>query len=199
MRGGSELNDDDIRRRLDFLLKEVKQRSQKDQVADLVIRQLGNYFWTRGDSDLYRKFRFRSKAAYDLSQTFPKDWYKNKRNGQEATDDQKVTNDHWEPVRRLYAWMCEKKDDLTADDVKARILRWPIVVMTKEEHDSLSDHLEPEKRYLAEPETHYRGITELRVLCDGVWQKVDLQELMKRLEQVENDRLDPDTAGCSTD
>jgi hypothetical protein len=181
VRGSSELNDDDILRRLEFLLNEAKQPSPiLDKIVVLVLRQLGNYFWTKGDSGstgLYKKCPCRSKAAYELSQTFPKDWYKGKRNGQQVADEQKVENDHWEPIWQLWKWICQKTD-LTVDDVKARILRWPIVVVAKNEHKILNNSLEPEERYR-------NVLSEFFILGEffspggGGWLKIDLQELME--------------------
>jgi hypothetical protein len=184
VRRSSELNDDDIVRRLEFVLNEAKQPSPiLDQIVDRMLRQLGNYFWTN-PRGLYEKRPCRSKAAHELSQTFPKDWYQNKgeRNGQKAADDQKVENDHWEPISQLWEWICQKKI-LTVDDVKERILRWPIIVVTKKEHGMLSNWLEPKERY-------HGILSEFFVLSgffvpgdDGGWEKVDLQGLMELADQ----------------
>ena len=176
--GFAAVNRDDIDRRLKFLLEEVKQDIPiLDQVVGLVIRQLGNWVSTEGDCssrDLYERCRYRSRAAHKLALASPEDWYKNKR---EATNDQKVSNDHWEPVKQLHAWMCENKDRLTVDDIIARIARWPIVVMTMKEHRSLNHNEKPEIRYQGD-----QGIKEFFVRCDDEeWVKADPQTLMDGL------------------
>jgi hypothetical protein len=169
-RRGSRLNDDIILRRLDFLLNEAKQPNPiADQIVDLVIRQLGNYLWAGGDSSVHENCPFRSKAAH------------------EGFQQEKVRIEHWEPTSQVWRWMLTEKD-LSAGKVKARVLRWPIVVVTKAEHDCLSHSLEPEKRYPG-------IISEFFIRCDNEWRKVGLQELMKCLELANGGRLDSDV-GC---
>jgi hypothetical protein len=47
-----------------------------------------------------------------------------------------TANDHWETLDHLWAWMI--RDSPNNKDLLARITKWPIVTITKGEHDELN-------------------------------------------------------------
>jgi hypothetical protein len=143
------LNDDDVRRPIAFLLNEAAQSAPiRDQSVTFTLRALGNYCTVGrdcGSAYLRCNSPYRSQAAQELYEKMVKP-------GDKSTLDawrKEVTNEHQEPLKQVWAWMCDHKDQLEIEAVVQRLRQWPVVIVTRYENNALRPHagLGPVERY----------------------------------------------------
>jgi hypothetical protein len=125
------LTEDDIQRRVEFLIGEAKQdRPIRDRSVTFTMRTVSNYSCVMCDCDsnyLKLNCRYRSLKAHDAFHHLSKvNWLKF------------VTNEHQEPLERIWNWMCHQKDKLDPPSVLNRFGKWPVVIVTIEENRSES-------------------------------------------------------------
>ena len=127
------LDENEVFRLLDFALNEAKikgpQRQVKGQTESMALRVVGNWCAIRRDADspkLKELNPFMSCKAWELHKHLAlEEWVKG----------ENTENDHWETLDHLWAWMV--RDSPNNKDLLARIEKWPIVTVTKGEHDDL--------------------------------------------------------------
>jgi hypothetical protein len=139
------LDEDEVFRLLDFARNEAsikgKRRQVKGQTETMAMRVVGNWCVIGRDADsakLKALNPYMSRRAWELRKTLPlEDWVKGKN----------TANDHWEPLDHLWAWMINDKPN--RNDLLDRIKKWPIVTVTKSEHDDLNtwNDCPPAERY----------------------------------------------------
>ena len=138
---GTPMNESQIDRRIDFLIREATSEDPvRDQAITYAFRVITNYLAVGSDARsraLSRECPYRSKKAYELSQKDPEGWL------------DKVTNEHQYPIKCAWAWMIKARDNLNVQRVKNHLKKWPVVVVTKEENESLRHFRanKPDQRY----------------------------------------------------
>jgi hypothetical protein len=150
-----------IDRRIEFLIREAQLGAIRDQAITYAFRVITNYLAVGSDARsraLSRECPNRSEEAYKLSQKDPEGWL------------DKVTNEHQYPIKCAWEWMKKEGDKLNVRRVKSHLNKWPVVVVTKEENESLR-HVRANK-----PDQRYRdaGIEVLKgkVNRSGEWQPI---------------------------
>jgi hypothetical protein len=145
-----------IDRRIKFLISEARLKYPiRDQTITYAFRVVTNHFsgcnYDIPSSLLREKCPYRSKEAHALFKKYLK------RNDQKGWLD-KVTNEHQYPIKCAWDWMKKEPDKLNVQRVKNRLKKWPVVVVTKEENESLRHvrAIEPDQRY------HEAGIEVLK-------------------------------------
>jgi len=155
-----------IDRRIRFLISEARLKDSvrvRDQTITYAFRVVTNHFsrchYDIKSSLLREKCPYRSKKAYELSKKDPKGWL------------DKVTNEHQYPIKDAWNWIIEQSGKLTVQDVKDHLMKWPVVVVTKEENNELHKYdsargdlpIDPNQRY------HIAGIKVLKRNELGKW------------------------------
>lgn len=169
-----KLNKDDVDRRISFLLSEASRPNPiRDQSVTFTLRAVGNYFAVGqdcGSAYLTLKCQYRSHKAHELYQSIVGD-----RVGsgaellrREVRWRKLMTNEHQEPLKQVWAWMCRNHSSLDVGQVAKRIMDWPIVVVTRDPEDielrKLAIHeLGPLERY-------EQAKIEVWKVSDGCWQ-----------------------------
>jgi hypothetical protein len=119
-----------VRRRLQFLLDEVKSSDwRRDNASVFCQRALSNYLTAGRDGDsatVKRANRWMSKDAFELATAVDsfKDWHNGTR------------NEHEDDLRTVWTWMTKNADTLTVEQLEER-LRRPFVTVTLEEDSAL--------------------------------------------------------------
>lgn len=152
------LNQDDINRRLEFVIAEAAQPSPiRDQAVTFTLRVLGNFYCVGRDcqsNHIKLNSPYRSVAAHQLieSKKAPVEWLK------------EVTNEHQEPLKQVWNWLCASHL-ITPAMLEARLKQWPIVVVTAAENARLNKlhSLGPAERYTS------AGIQIMRRQDDKSW------------------------------
>jgi len=136
------LTEEQIDRRIAFLIAEAKSANPiRDQAITFALRVITNCFSVNddmGSAAIKERLRYRSEKAHALAETMPfKQWIT------------QVQNEHPYPLRRAWEWLCRERQTVTTEGVRLHLSRWPMVVVTKEEHGRLVDRDEqtPEERY----------------------------------------------------
>lgn len=144
----------DVMRRVEFILTEARQRAPRyDQVVRMAFRVVSNYQSVGrdcGSEYIYRASRLRSEQAHNAIL--------------EGREKGCLHNEHQEPLKAVWNWIVDR-GDVTSEELYERLLKWPMVVITREENRSIprSD----------EPITRYKHITVLVREEDGRWRPRD--------------------------
>ncbi len=159
---GTPMNESQIDRRIDFLIREANSEDPiRDQAITYAFRVITNYFSVKCDArsrKLSLNCPYRSKKAHNLFLLL---------NDEEGWLDE-VTNEHQYPIKRAWGWMIKERNKLSVQRVKGHLKKWPIVVVTKDENKLLKDDpaIQPDQRYLK------AGIEVLRSNSSGDWQPI---------------------------
>ena len=163
MNESQQMNESQIDRRIDFLIREAKSEDGKrDQAITYAFRVITNYLSVGYDArsrELSKKCPHRSKKAHALYLKY------SKLNDLKGWLD-KVTNEHQYPIKDAWEWMTNERDTLNVQRVKNHLEKWPVVVVTKDENKLLRDvhYIEPDQRYSR------AGIEVLERIRSGEWQ-----------------------------
>jgi len=127
-----------VERRLQFIINEARQEYPiYDQTVRYAFRVVTNFYSIGkdgGSSAVYKGARYRSQAAHDLIRSG--NWKG------------KLLNEHQEPLKAVWDWICAEKGSVTATQIEERLKRWPMVVLTREENNALdSNEVDPIARY----------------------------------------------------
>ena len=147
-RGASKthmLDEEEVLRLLDFAVNEARIKGPrgrvKGQTETMALRVVGNWCVIGRDANspkLKELNPFMSRKAWEL---------RGKMDLEEWTKKENTANDHWETLDHLWAWMV--RDSPNSKDLLARIKKWPIVTVTKDEHKELGQWKDygPAERY----------------------------------------------------
>lgn len=119
-----------ISRRIRFLLQEARIGANRDQVITYAMRVVSNFATVNCDaqsSGVTKRSTRISQGALDRMGDCIKfsDWAK------------VVTNDHPQPIKLVWIWLCENSNNLTEMHVWDRFCEYPMVTILKTENTKL--------------------------------------------------------------
>jgi hypothetical protein len=137
-----DLSEQDILRRIDFLLNEARcGMIKKDQTITYAMRVISNYCTIGKDAQsaqirgLNRKMSQQAYALIKKSSSF-EEWAK-------AT-----TNEHQDPLEDVWQWILAEHKNLSPKTIFERFEKYPMVTITHEENkDWPKDYKDPVERY----------------------------------------------------
>jgi hypothetical protein len=142
----------DVERRIQFVIQEARQsKPWYDQTVIYALRVATNFYCINkngGSSLVYRQSRYRSAKAHEL--ILSGEWQG------------KLLNEHQEPLREVWRWLCDEGGNVSIKQVEERLRRWPMVVITRDENSKIPKN---EK----DPKHRYRDIAVLYRNDSGEW------------------------------
>jgi hypothetical protein len=155
--GDDKLNEAAVRRRIKFVIDEARHGMRtKDQAIGVALRVASNYYCIGRHALSYgvkMSCKCVSREALVGRDGDKKSWHNN------------TTNEHWQPIQKIWEYIVENRETVTPDNVIELLKKYPIVIVTNDENRrlrSIKDWESPEERY-------ERAGIEIMIEKDGRW------------------------------